>query len=706
MRTFFEMTSKTRRNHGHRLAAAISARLHACDPRRQDGFLLIEVMISALLVALIVTATFNGLDVATRITADQRHHDQAGLLAAQSQEQLRTEPASALDLLETNPHKYTTKIGGTTYTITQEAKAVSASGNTTGCNATESTAQTGANILITSKVGWPQQAAAKRPEVKQASVISPPTGSALEVDVLNGEGGGVAGVTARAKFIPNEAGSYNTVEGTTSIAGCVVLTGIQATKATVEIVEKAGFVAPNGALSIKPKELTIAPNVTTHYAVKYAEAGRIAAQFTYEGATMFGGKAVQSDSFVAFNSETGVKPEYETGSSSFQYKTVAPEAAEEFYRALTGTYAPISYTAAGSKYSLGRLFPFKAGWTVWAGDCLANNVVGTEDEVGGVVVKSGSTTTVNVPMSYTKLSIYTGVSSGLEPGELTKENVKGGVKVTNNSCAGAEEPLNAYSPIYTHEQKETLPEGRLENPFQPFGSFALCVADSAHEKTYTVNFTNSKASGSTPAIFLKQKTAAEKAFEISQAAEAKAKRKTEETEAATAKTKREGEETAAATAKTKREGEETAAATAKTKREGEETAMAAARATRLTKEAEERATWKKQEEKKEISKSTREAKEATQTTARKTKETEETTAKTKREGEETAAATAKTKREGEETAAAIAKTKRGNEETEAAAAKTKRGNEETAATAAEAVRKTRETAEATNGVTVEGKVSC
>ena len=68
-----------------------------------------------MLVALIVVATFNGLDVATRLSADQRRHDQAALLAAQSQEQLRSEPASALDALVARRTSYT-KVVGTTST--------------------------------------------------------------------------------------------------------------------------------------------------------------------------------------------------------------------------------------------------------------------------------------------------------------------------------------------------------------------------------------------------------------------------------------------------------------------------------------------------------------------------------------------------------------------------------------------------------------
>jgi len=632
-------------------------------------------MISALLVALIVTATFNGLDVATRFSKDQRHHDQAQILAAQSQEQLRTEPASALDVLESNPHKYSIAIGGETYTITQEAKAVSASGSSTGCSATEATAQTGANILVSSRVSWPQQVAAKRPEVKQASLITPPTGSALEVDVINGEGGGVSGVTARAKFIPNEAGSYNTVEGTTGPAGCVVLTGIQSTAATVEIVEKAGFVTPSGALKVEPKELTIAPNITTHYAVEYAEGGRIAAQYTYEGATTYGGKEVKGESFVAFNSETKVKPEFETGAAGFEYEGSAEEA---YRRSTSSRFAATNFTAAGAKYSAGRLFPFKAGWTVYAGDCPANNVE-KGDEVGGVIVKSGSTTTVKVPLSYTKLSIYTGVSSSLEPGELTKETSGGNVKIINTSCSSAEEPINAYNPYYTHEQTETLAEGRLENPFQPFGNFQLCV-DWKKSKAYTVSYTNAKAAGSAPKIYLKQKTTAEKTAEITAENEAKAKREAEE---ATAKS-----------AKEKREKEETEAKTAKEKRVKEESEMASAKTARETKEAEERAKWKKEVEKKEngMTETKRKEKETAQTNARIAKEAEEKTAKEKRTSEESAAATAKTKRE--------------TEESEAKTAKTKREAEETAAKTAKETREKRETAEATNGVTVEAKEKC
>ncbi len=659
MRTFSE-TPNTRHRHGHRPAAAVLARLRGLDSRGQDGFLLIEVMISALLVALIVTATFNGLSVANRLTSDQRTRGQAALLAAQSQEQLRSEPASALDVLETSPHKYTTKVGGTTYTITQQAKAVSATGNTTGCSATETTAQTGANILITSSVSWARQVSSHRPEVKQTSVISPPTGSAIEVDVLNGTNEGVEGVTARAEFIPNEAGSYNTVEGTTSSAGCVVLTGIQATSAKVYIVEKAGYVTPTGALSVKPKELTIAPNITTHYAVQYAEAGRIEAKFTYEGATSYLSKEVKSDTFVAFNTETGIKPEYELGSTAFQWKAEL----EEPYLAKTGTYAASAATAIGSKYPTGRLFDFKGPWTVYAGDCPANKVT-----TAAATVTEGATTKVNVPVSYTKMSVYTGIASGYEPGEPDKEAIKetgkNVVKITDSSCAGAEEPLNAYGAVYTHEQKETLTEGRLENPFQPFGTFSVCLYEPKQKRTYTTSYTNAKAVGGTPTIYLKQKTAEEQTAEETEENTAKSERVTEENEAKAAETERKAVEKGESKFYWEKLG---------------------ATPTQLKEKERTKATLEK-----ELSKSARE-------TAEKTPETKAYWERQKSKGEITA--TQLTFKE--KTKATIVA-----ENAAAPGEKTTRVNEEKAAEKAKATREKREGYEEANKVTVEGsKTSC
>ncbi len=172
MHTFFGTLRDDFRCRRHRRRAGGVPR--PPDPRSQDGFLLIEVIISAALVGLIVLATFSGFDVVNRLTAEQRRHDEAALLAAQSNELLRSDPSTTLDTLETNPHKYTRTVGGTLFTVTQEAQPVNSSGNAVGCNANEATAKTGANIRISSTVKWATLEKTGRPAVSQTSVITPP----------------------------------------------------------------------------------------------------------------------------------------------------------------------------------------------------------------------------------------------------------------------------------------------------------------------------------------------------------------------------------------------------------------------------------------------------------------------------------------------------------------------------------------------------
>jgi Tfp pilus assembly protein PilV len=521
-----------------------AARKRLARSAGEDGFLLIEVMVSALLVSLIVTATLSGFDVAGKVTSDQRHRGEAELLAAESEEQLRSDPATALDELVGRPHTYKTSINGVTYTVLQEATSIAANGSKTGCTVTETTSSTAANFRTVSTVSWNTQEKSKRPPVKQTSIISPPTGSGIEVDIVNGANGPVSGVTARAKFIPNESGAEAWVEGTTGPSGCIVLSGIQSTEAKVEILEKTGFVTPNGNLAPKPVSLPIAPNVTVHQQFQFAEAGAIRAEFTYKGATSWEGKEVKSDTFVAGNALVSTKPEQEVGSTSIVTQT----GGEEPYEALTGTYAPsASYTAKASKYPLGDLFPFATAWSVWSGDCSANKEAVAEP---GAIVTSGNTTTAKVPVAVTKLSIYKGTGPS-NPETAVEESLKPTkvgapeVKITNTGCASAETPNNATGLEYVHTQKETLPAStkgsQLENPFQPTGTFSMCLVSSAKKQTYTVSYANTVAKPGEPKFYLNQRiTAAVKAEKTEKEVLYKAEEtayKADETKYKTAETK-------------------------------------------------------------------------------------------------------------------------------------------------------------------------
>ena len=618
MHTFLRMSSaerRLRRWRGASLLAACAKRYRLQRAASEDGFLLIEVMVSVLLVGLIAVATFNGFDVVNRITADQRRHSEAALLAAQSQEQLRSNSATALDALETKPHVYSVTVNGTVFTITQEAKAVSASGSATGCSTNEASTENGANVLISSSVTWALLTKSKRPAVRQASVITPPVGSALEVDVANGASPPLPqpGVTAIASYTPEGGVATNQAEGTTGAAGCIVLTGLASTQATVEIAQKLNWITEGGLLQYPTKTVTIVPNLTTQYKVTYAEGGRIEAAFQYKGSTKFGAATVTGDTFVVTNASIpSGYTKFALGGTGFEYE----KGGEEKYKFVAGAYSPNAITAgAGSvKYSKGDLFPFQSSgpWTGYAGDCPNNNI-GAESESGGAVVTEGGITKLNIPLSYTALTVY----NGTQALKGTVSSTAWPVAITNTECSGYEAPLHSFGSTVRHTQKSNA-EGHLTSPFQPFGKATLCLE--ANGRSYSFPFNNANATGSTVPIYLGEVTNAEKlAARVKEESEAKQAREAEET---ATKNKRLAEE---AETVAKREKEE------KEKREAKEAVEAAESAAKIATEKKEDEKWKKQKEKFEITETQRKEKEKAFKTNR---ENEEKAKKLARENEE------------------------------------------------------------------------
>jgi Tfp pilus assembly protein PilV len=453
---------------------------------RDDGFALIEVVISAMLVAIIIVALLTGLDAAGRATADERFHNEATVLAAQSQEALRSDPASSLDTIQLTPHVYTQTVGGETFTITEKVTFVNGSNGKTGCTASggSEAKQSGNYLQITSAVTWPQLLAAKRTAVSQSSVITPPDGSSLEVDVTNGETTPlpVEGVTVIA----------NEVQTTTSSAGCVLYASIPATTVSLEAF-KVGYVTESGEYKVKAKEVSIAPNLTTHHEITLAAGGSVEAEFVYKG------KAAEGDTFVAFNKQMGVSPEYEVGST----KITIPGNAE--YEPLASTYAASAQTAiSSSEYPKGNLFPLKSQWSAYAGDCLANSpetVTSGAVKSKPVTVVGGSTAKVTVPTSLVTLNVYTGSSPASQGTLETKEAFP--IKITNESCK-ASVAVNATKSVYIHEQ--LVKAGHLEHKYQPFGSYELCLYNSGTSKTYTLSYKTNKEAEFIENIYLGAKS--------------------------------------------------------------------------------------------------------------------------------------------------------------------------------------------------------
>ncbi len=496
----------------------LAGRNSGIDVRSEGGFLLIEVMMSAMFVAVIVVATLNGFDIANKTTAEQRRQDEANVLVAQYQEQLRSNPATTLVALETTAHSFTSEVNGTKFTIRQSAQPVGSSGSSTGCNTNETTSQSAANFQVTTSVTWAQQEKLKRPAIKASSIITPPTGSGLEIDVTTGKEP-VSGVTALAKFEPVGGGTATSAEGTTGSNGCVVFTGIPATKATVEIPQQTGYVTQAGTLKYPPSEITIAPNYTVHDPVVYAQGGRVIARYTYKGVEPPAeyerepGKKekITGDTFVVYNTngEFG-EPHFQVGSSAFEYES----GGEGRYKSAPSGYASEVETAKGTKYPTGDLFPFpSAEWEAYAGDCPKNNpstiTAALPEKVKALkgLVSPGLSQVIKIPLSYVHLNVY----SGTQKSKGSLESIEYPVTITNTECSGYATPNNAFGANIVHPNK-TSTEGHLKFPFQPFGNASLCVLAERGgvKRAFTVSYDNTTTAGSTKSIFLGENSEAEK----------------------------------------------------------------------------------------------------------------------------------------------------------------------------------------------------
>jgi Tfp pilus assembly protein PilV len=455
----------------------------------EEGISLIEVMISALMVGFIVIATFTGFNNVDHTTADERAHDQAAVLAMQSLEELRSDSAATLDgLTNSNSHTCQETVGGETYTITQSARWVNDANPNATCSAIgkEHSNQAGDYLRVNTAITWPQLG--KRPPLEQDSIITPPDGSGLEVDVTNGRipEQPVAGVT----IVAGEA------EALTGESGCVIFGGIPATRITVEAF-KLGDVTPAGAIKNVHSELLVAPNITTTVPAVLNEGARIKAEFTYEG------KPVKSDTFVAYNSKINLQPDFEVGSTEFG------EPAKETgnYEARTSKYETTATTpVSATYYPTGDLFPFENGWFAYAGDCVANNPHTidesqiTESAIAVPTLEPGQIATIKVPMSEVKLLLYNGTAAA--HGSL--ESKSQAVKITDGACASSASPNNAAHYKIEHTQNTTS-EGKLEYPYQPFGkSFKLCLYDKEKSETYTAEYADEAIKGPEIGIYLKE----------------------------------------------------------------------------------------------------------------------------------------------------------------------------------------------------------
>jgi Tfp pilus assembly protein PilV len=258
-------------------------RLVRKSARDERGFSIIEVVVSALIVALIAGATATALIVTSKTSADQRAHSQAAQLAQQDQQRLQGMSIKQLANLSQNR---TVTLDGTVYTVNSTGQFLSNTGGGSSC--TSNGTGTADFVYIKSRVTWP--ALGNRTPVDEESIITPPSGGSLNVQVNDQTGtSGLAGATVSVD-------GPDTDSATTNSAGCTIFGGLSVGNYTVGA-SRNGYVDADGD-SAPTVTSTVNSNGTSNANFVLGQAGQANVSFTSQnGSTTYTGQQAPSISW-------------------------------------------------------------------------------------------------------------------------------------------------------------------------------------------------------------------------------------------------------------------------------------------------------------------------------------------------------------------------------------------------------------------------
>jgi type II secretory pathway pseudopilin PulG len=427
--------------------------------RSNAGFSIIEVLVSALLVILIASATARALISSSHFSGDQRFRSQADSVANQDQERLRGLSDQQLIQLDSASQTRTVTLNSTTFTVTSSSSYLTTTGSS-GCTSTAA-----AYYKVVSTVSWNEGFSSRPATLKEESVLSRPVSGDLPVVVTDQTGAGLSGVAIVA------TGS-STQSGTTDGNGCVLFAGLIPGSYTIKLTD-AGYVDPNG----NPSPLSLSTSV--------ASSGT-AAQTAHMG---LGGSF--TGTFVAATGLTSPNPTTATG-----------EADGISWTGTGGSYgmsAPQTNTASTPQQQLAtdQLFPFSGtngyvgNYGVWGGRCPQQQPPAGTD---GFTVSPGAALSQNVAEPLLNLGFTFGGTS-VQPAHVKLTFTS----ITGTSCS------YSWSPTIQTSATNAAITGWLKNPGQPYadgttGSLSVCADYKSGSRTYTktVSATNTSFTAMNP----------------------------------------------------------------------------------------------------------------------------------------------------------------------------------------------------------------
>jgi hypothetical protein len=314
--------------------------------------MLIEVLVSAVLVVLVASGVYLGLDAASATSGVNKNRSIASEVAQQDQDRMR-----AMTVTELSNYRATTTsaVGPVTYTIASTAGWVTDSTGTASCTSADAKAS---YLRIASSVTWPGM---HIKPVTIESVIAPPAGSfgtnqgSLAVQVRDRNGVGVPGVSVSL----SGAQSYTDV---TNSIGCVLWGYLPVGNYTVTLA-KNGYVDPSGVAAPSKTAGVVGEAVST-VAFDYDLGGRIKANYE----TLSAGAPIPANgtAFMAVTSHLSVP------------------------------LAPFGDAQPHTSFTSGLVFPFTDPYGAYAGNCTGADPVASGQSSQLALVLPGATTAVTL----------------------------------------------------------------------------------------------------------------------------------------------------------------------------------------------------------------------------------------------------------------------------------------------------------------------
>jgi len=349
--------------------------------RAQEGFALIEVMVSAMLVAILAIGVFAGLDAAGSTAGSNKSRGIAASVAQNDQERMRALQADELAAarLQTN----TVNVGGVNYTVKSLVRPINQGGS--GCG-------DGTLLKISSLVTWPSMRGV--PTVRADSLLAPEPGSfgtnegGLIVQIQGRLGTGQAG-------IPVSISGPKSDTDTTDENGCASFLYVPSGNYTVSF-SKSGYVTADGVTNVS-KAVGVPDGSVSSAAFDYDLAGQITA------------------SVVTTPAATGVSQADDSTSLAVSHSSL-PAPGARFFAA---SPAAVSITTGAT------LYPFTSSYSVFSGACVASNPSSFGAPVTTVTLGPGGVATPTVTEPALNVTV-TGNSGAALAGAT--------VKATSTTC--------------------------------------------------------------------------------------------------------------------------------------------------------------------------------------------------------------------------------------------------------------------------------